>query len=394
LFPLPEGTTRFPGEDPRFYHLLVAQAHLPPTELPEMAGFTGIRDTSFATSRFQTSRPMGGAFVALAIVENLVLTELAPFAGSGPRVFSLRRGPNQEPDFNQFDDGHGLRLPPADSTGTRNEPIRNVVLQRLNANEAYVERFGDLFAEVAQGGPVDFAMIAQAIAEFEISLTFANAPIDRFARGELSAMTSSQKRGALLFFGKAGCVQCHAVEGPSNEMFSDFENHVVGVPQLAPQFGIGTGNVAFRNRQGQFVAGGKEDFGLEDISEQPADRYKFRTSPLRNIGMSATFFHNGAYTRLEDAIRHHLDPARYARKYKPSTAGVDSDLRTDAASVESILERLDPLLVRPIRLTESEVNDLVEFVRNGLLDPRATPERLRPIIPEDLPSGETVHFFE
>jgi cytochrome c peroxidase len=46
VFPLPEGTTRFPANDPVVTHLLIAQAHIPPTELVEVAGFTGTRDTS------------------------------------------------------------------------------------------------------------------------------------------------------------------------------------------------------------------------------------------------------------------------------------------------------------------------------------------------------------
>ena len=116
-------------------------------------------------------------------------------------------------------------------------------------------------------------------------------------------MTDRQKRGALLFFGKAGCVRCHAVAGPSNEMFSDFEMHVLGVPQVAPVFGVGTGNFAFAG------PGDDEDFGLEEFTGDPADRYKFRTSPLRNLALQPAFFHNGGFTRLEDAI-HHLNVPR------------------------------------------------------------------------------------
>src|SRR5262249_39394510 len=156
------------------------------------------------------------------------------------------------------DDGKGIPLPPPDKTGTRNEPIRTLVLARLNDNDAYVDLFARVFNSVARGGPITFAMVGQAIAEFEFMLTFANAPIDRFARGDFGSMTAGQKRGALLFFGKAGCVQCHAVAGDSNEMFSDFQNHCLGVPQVAPRFGVGTGDVPFRNAAGDFVTGGNQ----------------------------------------------------------------------------------------------------------------------------------------
>jgi cytochrome c peroxidase len=45
------------------------------------------------------------------------------------------------------------------------------------------------------------------------------------------------------------------------------------------------------------------------------DRYRFRTSPLRNVPLQPTFFHNGAFTRLEDAIRHHLDVLSSVNSY-------------------------------------------------------------------------------
>src|SRR5205085_708185 len=113
-------------------------------------------------------------------------------------------------------------------------------------------------------------------------------------------------KGALLFFGKAGCVRCHAVAGDSNEMFSDFQQHNIGVPQIAPT----VGNVVFDG------TGTNEDFGLEQVTGDPGDRYKFRTSPLRNIALQPTFFHNGCFTRLDDAIRHHLDVFTSARSYR------------------------------------------------------------------------------
>src|SRR5262249_53667597 len=148
----------------------------------------------------------------------------------------------------------------------------------------------------------------------------ANAPLDQFARGTHGAMTDSQKRGALLFFGRAGCVTCHAVAGPANEMFSDFSEHVIGVPQVAPAFGVGLGNVMFEG------PGANEDFGLEEITGRPEDRYKFRTAPLRNLAVSPGFFHNGAFVRLEDAIRFHVNVVGESRSYDPVKAGLPADL--------------------------------------------------------------------
>ncbi len=303
-FPAPEGLSLS-----FLPHLLTAQAFIPPTERPEMAGF-------------------------------------------GPHV-------------------------PATNDG-----IRAAVVQRLNANSEYRELFADIFSDVQYGGPITYEMLARAIAEFEFSLTFSDAPIDKFARGNLSAMTDSQKRGALLFFGAAGCVKCHAVSGESNEQFSDFRQHVVGLPQLFPNIG----NVTFDGPDAN------EDFGLEQVTLNPADRYAFRTSPLRNVKLQPTFFHNGAYTRLEDALRFHLDAISSARKYNRAQAGVDNDLRV--GPIEPVLQRIDPLLATPITLTNDEFLWLLDFVRDGLSDPDATPERLRQLIPDRLPSGRPLHIFQ
>jgi len=244
--------------------LLAAQASIPSTELVEMAGFTGI-----------TANP--GHF--------------------GPRHF-------------QFDDGHGQVLPVPDATGFHNFPIQVSVDARLNSISEYLEKFGRVFnggVPLPRGG-VTINMRRRAIAEFETTLTAANAPLDRFARGDRRAMTLGQKRGALLFFGKAGCVACHAVAGQSNEMFSDFQPRRIGGPQLVPVFGIGTGNVIFDGR------GENEDFGYEQTEGDRTLRYTFCTAPLCNLKVAPAYFHNGAFGTLEAAIGHHLNVEASLRK--------------------------------------------------------------------------------
>jgi cytochrome c peroxidase len=263
-----------------------------------------------------------------------------------------------------------------------NDDIRGEVIRRLNDSVAYRRRFGRIDREVERGAPITYEHFARAIAEFEFSLVFTDAPIDRFARGDEDAMTTEQKEGALLFFGKAGCVACHAVAGQSNEMFSDFSQHVIGVPQVAPT----GGNVTFDG------PGADEDFGLEQITGNPADRYKFRTSPIRNAAVQPAFFHNGAFTTLEDAIRHHLNVYESARSYRP--VHLDADLRGPVGPIEPVLERLDPLLQAPIELSDAEFQQLYAFVAEGLLDRRALPEHQRHLVPRSIPSGRSIPTFE
>ena len=264
------------------------------------------------------------------------------------------------------------------------DAIRAEVLRRLNAVPAYRKLFARVFPEVRRGAPISFDMFARAIAEFEFTLTFANAPIDRFARGKREALTDAEKRGALLFFGEAGCVTCHAVSGESNEMFSDFREHVLGVPQIAPA----VTNNAFDG------PGANEDFGREQATGDPRDRYAFRTSPLRNLALQPAFMHNGAFLTLERAIRHHLDVMASALAYDPVAEGLDRDLAGSPGPIEPVLARLDPLVAAPRRLADEQLDQIVSFLRDGLLDPRATPAHLRELIPERVPSGRPTLTFE
>src|SRR5690606_11827691 len=151
--------------------LLVAQAHIPPTELPEMAGFTG------------TSSQPAVSFVGKQRLRRSL------FSGGGALLTST----------SIFDDGHGQAVPAPDEDGFRNAQIRDAVTVNLDAIQGYRDRFGALYQSVADGGPITFLMIAQALAEFQVSLTFANAPVDAFARGDDAALTGAERRGAVVF---------------------------------------------------------------------------------------------------------------------------------------------------------------------------------------------------
>ena len=247
--------------------LLTVQGHLPPTELIEMAGFTAGVPGDVDPALFHPShRVSSGAF-----------SDTVP----GPIA-----GPNGSPP-DSIDMGYS---------------IRQKVLDRFNANAEYVSRFGRIYPE-ARGGRITFAMIGAALAEFEMANTFANAPLDRFARGNRNALTEPQQRGAMLFFTRGTCLNCHGVAGASNEMFTDFESHVAGIPQIAPKgFGLKPGGDPSNadDFPGNFAFAGPasdEDFGREEVTGDKADRYKFRSSPLRNIALQAAFFHNGSFTR-------------------------------------------------------------------------------------------------
>ena len=137
--------------------------------------------------------------------------------------------------------------------------------------------------------------MANALSHFEeIAFATRETPWDKYVDGDSAAITLDAKRGAFLFFGKARCAVCHS--GP---LFSDFKFHSVGVDNFGP--GI--------NNSG-------DDQGRYLITKDARDRYTFRTPPLRNVTLSAPYFHNGSASTLHEAIHQHLDPLNHADQYE------------------------------------------------------------------------------
>jgi len=350
-FPAPEGQGAF-ANDAVVTHLLAAQAFLPVTEFVEMAGFTGT-------------------------------------AGIDDELDAM---------FDVFDDGLGDDVPAADASLYRHDPIRNEILDRLNGytqyRGAYIteyrRRFARLFDDVDAGGDITFAMVGAALAEFQFNQVAADSRFDKYARGGANnLLTKQEKQGALVFFRKGQCVSCHAVSGVSNEMFSDFQNHVIGVPQVAPVFGEGTGNVVFDGA-------GAEDYGRERTTGLSDDRYKFRTAPLRNLAMSPAYMHNGAFTDLEDAIRHHLDVATSQADYDVVTSGladIAPDLTERGPDIDVSTYVDDALDPAPV-LTDMDIANLVAFLHDALLDSKISATRQCDAAPDQaLPSGAEFEAF-
>ena len=166
-------------------------------------------------------------------------------------------------------------------------------------------------------------------------------------------------------------------------MFSDFRQHVIGVPQLVPSETNNTFDGPARTR----TSAARSSPATPPTATRSAPR-RYATSRL-----PPAFMHDGAFTSLEAAIRHHLDVVASARSYDPSAQGLPQDLR-QVGPVDPILALLDPLVATPNLLSSTQLDDLIAFVGDGLLDPRATPDNLRHLIPPSVPSGRPVLQFE
>ncbi|MDZ4864016.1 MAG: cytochrome c peroxidase [Gemmatimonadota bacterium] len=243
--------------------------------------------------------------------------------------------------------------------------VWNALVGRLQAVPAYDSLFAAAYPG-ASGAPVTIAKAAEAIAAFigERWSTQGDTPLDRFLLGDDSALTEPARRGAALFFGRAGCAACH--RGP---LLTDQRFHNVGIPPLGP----GT-------------ADGLPDPGRGAVTAVPADHYSFRTPPLRNVDLTAPYFHNGAYRNLGDAVRHYRDVPAALAAFRPALVDtrLQPSLRLDATSIAGVLATLDPRVRAPRHLSDADIADVLAFLR-ALTSPRSG--ILLDDIPATVPSG-------
>jgi cytochrome c peroxidase len=266
-----------------------------------------------------------------------------------------------------------------DVTGSPNElaaisdanasEIWKATMTRLMAVQAYQAKFSAAYPGTPTAA-MGFQHAANAIAAFEMdALTRTNSPFDKFLSGNDRAMSNEEKRGALLFFGKARCSTCHSGPLLGGQAFAN-----VGAPQIGP----GVGSAA------PLDLGRGEEFPTAQFY-----KFAFRVQPLRNIELTGPYMHSGAYPTLDAVVRHYNNADSAQRNYNPShlAPSVRAMHHGDAATVKAVLETLDFRLRDPLRLTTTEQNELVAFLKS-LTDPAA--RDLASIVPANVPSGLSV----
>jgi len=239
------------------------------------------------------------------------------------------------------------------------------VMQRVLGVPEYVAMFQEAYPQVPRSA-LTFREAANAIAAFQLEeLTRTATPFDRYLARDDFALTTEEKEGALLFFGKARCASCHSGPLLGSQQFAN-----AGVPQIGP--GMGSQPPL--------------DLGRGESEEHPFYDFQFRVPPLRNVELTAPYMHNGAYRTLEAVIDHYDDVATALREYDVSQLdpALQASHHGDDATIAAILERLDGRLFGRLDLTEDEKQKLVVFLRS-LTDPSA--RDLAAIAPVSVPSG-------
>ena len=254
-----------------------------------------------------------------------------------------------------------------------NEQVWALLMERLvgtsNGTVGGIQGYRDLFAAayplVGNFDDFTFGHAARAIAAFERTRwTALDSPFDRYLNGDKDALSSAAKRGAVVFCEQGTCAECH-----NGSLMTDFGHHALAVPQVGP------GKVE-----------PSEDRGLALLTGLVDDNYKFRTPSLRNVELTGPWMHDGAFTTLEAAVRHHLDPLAGLANYDPSqlSALFAATYDTDAGRNAARAAALTPILATPITLSDGDFRDLMAFL-HALTDPASL--NLLPEIPDSVPSG-------
>lgn len=244
--------------------------------------------------------------------------------------------------------------------------IWSTIMRRLLHYPEYAMMFAAAYPDVPLE-QLGFEHAANAIAAFEIyAFTMPDSPWDRYLRGDKSALTELAKQGAVLFYGKAGCVRCH-----SGTLFTDQQHHNLAVPQIGPGKG----------------ASAPLDYGLMLLTGNEADKFAFRTPPLRNVTVTSPWMHNGAFNSLEAVIAHHLDPRTSLYNYDPQIhlrAELRPSFQNSPAIFEELLADTDQKLQLAKPLSAEDIEALMAFL-DALTDPRVND--LYRLVPHSVPSG-------
>ncbi|MFC7367060.1 MULTISPECIES: cytochrome-c peroxidase [Vreelandella] len=142
-------------------------------------------------------------------------------------------------------------------------------LERLAEFELYQEKFSDAYP--GESDPISAKNLAQALAAFQRTLNTPDSPFDRYLQGDQNAISDQAKEGMVAFVDN-GCIACHRGANLTDSQF-----HAIQVP-------------------------GSTDLGRYVVTGEEADKYRFRTPTLRNVGVTYPYMNNGATETLEEAV--------------------------------------------------------------------------------------------
>lgn len=241
------------------------------------------------------------------------------------------------------------------------------IAERVAEIPEYRARFDQV---LGAGAPIHFTDISNVIADFiRFEWRADRSPFDLYLAGE-AELPEAAARGMDLFYGDAGCANCH-----TGRFQTDHDFHAIAMVQIGP------------GKAARFESHARDE-GRMRVTGDPEDAHAFRTPSLRNVALTAPYGHAGAYATLEGVIRHHLDPVGSLYAYDrtqavlPVLPGVEDWRILDDPQEMAAIAAANEL--EPVDLSDDEVAALVAFLET-LTDTAGAEGRLG--VPESVPSG-------
>jgi cytochrome c peroxidase len=254
--------------------------------------------------------------------------------------------------------------------------IEAAVAQIQNIKE-YQEAFTRVF-----GRPPNGQDLKRAIASYERTLLSFNSPFDRFIAGNSNAIDDSAKRGWKLYNGQARCNKCHALTDnqPNLTSFTDDDFHNIGIGIIRHQVVplarqalqlVNSGNSAEVDRAA--IQSEMSVLGRYLVTKKEPDIASFKTPNLRNVLITAPYFHDGSQETLWDVMDH------YNKGDGLQNPFLDED-------------------IQPLALSEDDINDVVSFLASLTSDDykeQGSREltRQRAVAQKDRPQRDTKRAF-
>lgn len=236
--------------------------------------------------------------------------------------------------------------------GVEIQAIAGLDVHRLKVDEEIVTRLGykalfdEAFSDVEISDRYSMITAGLAIAAYERTLLTNTAPFQRWLKGDYMAMNTFAKKGAIIFFGKGGCVNCHS--GPA---LNSMEFHAYGLADLSdsPEPIINRNSMA------------SENLGRGGFTKKESDNYKFKVPQLYNLAFLDFYGHGSSFTSLREII-----------EYKNN--GVKQNQNVPDDMLSPYFKSLD--------LDKEEVSRLIHFIETSLVD-----SSVGRYAPSELPSG-------
>ena len=232
--------------------------------------------------------------------------------------------------------------------GLESQNVEGLKIHRMVIDDYVLDTLGyrNYFDQAFSAWPQEerYSLLAAsfAISAYIRTIVSDQAPFQKWLRGDLEAISDREKRGAILFFGKAGCYRCH-----KSASLNSMEFQALGVRDLYESgVAYNTGPDDLRN------------LGRGGFTGKTEDMYKFKVPGLYNMADSPFYFHGSSRHSLRSVVE-------YFNK------GIPENTNVPPAQISAFFH--------PLNLTDEEMDDLTEFLSKSLRDPnleRYMPERV------------------